>query len=275
MIGQDMLLRISNKLIEKDSFPHILILEGQEGSGRRTISNEIGKMLDSVVIEAGVSVSDVRSMIENCHKMVNRTLHIIPEADTMSVAAQNAMLKVIEEPPNDCYFILTVQNKNALLDTILSRSTHYKMEAYTEQELREYIDTINVDDGTADTMLMLSDTIGQIKQLAEIDVQAFMNYVELVIDNIAEVTGANSFKIAEKIALKKDSDGYDLKMFFKAFMILCLHRMEENKDSLDIVKYSRGLTITSHYLVECGIRGVSKPMLMDNWILDIRKEWMK
>ena len=48
-------------------------------------------------------------------------IYIIPDADTMNIAAQNALLKTIEEPPEYVVIILLVQNIGAMLPTILSR----------------------------------------------------------------------------------------------------------------------------------------------------------
>ena len=49
-------------------------------------------------------------------------IYILVNAHLMSVQAQNAILKVLEEPPAYVRFILTVENKSALLPTVLSRS---------------------------------------------------------------------------------------------------------------------------------------------------------
>ena len=51
-----------------------------------------------------------------------RKVFIVNDADTMTVQAQNALLKVLEEPPQYAVFILLSQNKEALLDTVLSRA---------------------------------------------------------------------------------------------------------------------------------------------------------
>jgi hypothetical protein len=45
-------------------------------------------------------------------------------ADTLTVSAQNQILKVLEEPPQDTYFILYSPKKRSVLQTILSRTIH-------------------------------------------------------------------------------------------------------------------------------------------------------
>ena len=50
---------------------------------------------------------------------------IIENADRMQTGVRNALLKILEEPPEDCIFILLTSNKNAIMQTILSRVRPY------------------------------------------------------------------------------------------------------------------------------------------------------
>lgn len=50
-----------------------------------------------------------------------RKVYILPEADAMNPSAQNAFLKLLEEPPPFVTFILCVRNREALLETVRSR----------------------------------------------------------------------------------------------------------------------------------------------------------
>ena len=50
-----------------------------------------------------------------------RGVHIIAEADLMNAQAQNAMLKILEEPPSHAVFILLADNPEMLLETVRSR----------------------------------------------------------------------------------------------------------------------------------------------------------
>ena len=73
---------------------------------------------------------------------------------------------------------------------------------------------------------------------------------------------ANAFKIPSKVALKEDAEGYDLRLFWKAFM----------KISFDVGRYN-GIYTTSKYLQKLRVKGINRSMLMDNWILEIRELW--
>ena len=94
----------------------------------------------------------------------------------------------------------------------------------------------------------------------------FDDYIKLVVDNIADVEPCNALKISSQVALKPEQEGYDLKLFFKAIMHESLIRLEENP-----LKYSYFVSTTSKYLRQCGIKGVAKGMLFDNWVLEMGK----
>lgn len=208
-------------------------------------------------------------MIEDAYRVNTRTFYIIPDADTMSIAAKNAILKVTEEPPNNAYFIMTLQDLSNTLATIKSRGTVFNMEYYSAQEIGDYY-TQNYDADLNDIILDICETPGEVDLLKTFGVYEFYSYVETVVDNIAEVSGANSFKIGEKIAFKAtDTDKYDLPLFWKAFNKVCVQRLRE-----DPIRYAHGVKTTSKYLQELRINGVNKSSTFDMWLLAIREEWI-
>ncbi len=69
-----------------------------------------------------------------------RGVHIIAEADLMNAQAQNAMLKVLEEPPSHAVFVLLADNPEMLLETVRSRCETVVLtpeEAVLEEKLVE------------------------------------------------------------------------------------------------------------------------------------------
>ena len=58
-----------------------------------------------------------------------RKVYVLLEAQTMSEQAQNALLKILEEPPENVLFLLTVPSASALLATVRSRSQLLALEA--------------------------------------------------------------------------------------------------------------------------------------------------
>ena len=56
-----------------------------------------------------------------------RKVYIIRRAETMNPPAQNALLKVLEEPPSYCSFVLLTENSGALLQTVRSRCVEVRV----------------------------------------------------------------------------------------------------------------------------------------------------
>ncbi len=273
MIGQKELIVTLDKLIADNNLPHFIIITGTKGSGKKLLASHVAENISDCVATVDINVDAIRDMIETSYKVVKKSVYIIPDADTMSLPAKNALLKVTEEPPNNAYFIMTLEDAYNTLQTIRSRGTIFTMQNYTQEELLEFINSKfeNVS-GSGDwrqSVLKIAQTPGEIKELTKFDIDEFYKFVELVVDNIADSVLANTFKISDKLALAKDAEGYDLKLFFKAFTTICLQRMTGE----DAPKYAKGVSITSGALRDININGISKQMLVDDWILEMRKAW--
>lgn len=103
---------------EKNIHPDILLFEG-EGRAR---SFHIG------------TVRELRSQAFVYPNEANAKVFVLRNVQDMSVQAQNALLKILEEPPASVIFILTCENKSMLLDTILSRVSVLTLELPTVEQ---------------------------------------------------------------------------------------------------------------------------------------------
>ncbi|MBR3867166.1 MAG: hypothetical protein IKM54_05180 [Butyricicoccus sp.] len=89
---------------------------------------------DLIVIDEGdgeIKVDTARRIRDEANIRPNeggRKVFLIRHADRMNPAAQNALLKVLEEPPRDVFFILTAAQPGTILQTIRSRCTIYHLE---------------------------------------------------------------------------------------------------------------------------------------------------
>ncbi len=64
-------------------------------------------------------------------------IFIIKDAETMNISAQNALLKILEEPPTGVRFILCCDNAVSMLETIRSRATVYSLISDNQPDEKE------------------------------------------------------------------------------------------------------------------------------------------
>ncbi len=152
--GNEKIMNRLGILLDSGRFPHAIILEGEQGIGKKTLARLIAAALvcrgedkpcmhctqcrkasenihpdifEYVASGAVHSfhVNTVRQIINDAYIRPNEAdykVYILGNADCMNESAQNAILKILEEPPAYAVFILTVQSKSVLLNTVLSRA---------------------------------------------------------------------------------------------------------------------------------------------------------
>lgn len=119
---------------------HAFIYAGQRGTGRHRAALETAKQLTGNNVADIIEVTNERfdssssaknltvQAVRNARSDVyikpysDKKVYIFPEADKINIQGQNALLKVLEEPPPYCVFILVAENENVLLPTIRSRA---------------------------------------------------------------------------------------------------------------------------------------------------------
>lgn len=251
MIGQKYLRQ---QIDSMDNVPPFIILVGQRGSGRRLIANYIADRLDCELVEAdGHGMSDIDGIMQQAYFINDVAVYYLHDADMMSVAAKNSTLKLCEEPPNLAHIIFSIQDLSMMLDTIRSRAIILFMDKYTKEELEEY-STMTYQ---TDEVNVVCETPGDVDLMHGKD--GFWEYVNKVYSGINEVSLANSFRIAEKIALKDEEDKFDLRLFWKAYITMCIVDGE-----------ALAAKHTTHCINKLKIRGINKQQLFDMWLFKIR-----
>lgn len=266
MIGQHCLLKQIFTQVQHGIFPRFSIIVGDTGSEKNDIAHYISNLLDAHCVDVpDVKVETIRTIIDEAYKIKTTTVYNIQDADGMSLQARNALLKVTEEPPNKAYFVMVLEDENNTLATIRSRGVIYELEPYSKDELMTYCtEAHNLSSEDCELVLRLANNPGDVDVLVSYKASEFYNFVEKVIDNIALVGLANAFKISQSIKFKDtDEKGYDLKIFFKVFCLVCFDK-----------QYYKGLLETSRYLSTLHIKTVNKNMVFDSWVTRIREVWI-
>lgn len=141
-----------NKKAFAEAFAKAMLCREEPGIGcdRCVICNKIehGNHEDLISIEAdGRSIKDeVVEMLQNrlrTKPFGERNIAIISDADTMTLRAQNRLLKTLEEPPPGVVIILLSENTEHLTQTVLSRCVKYRLQ-YFDRDIDPQIKEIAV-----------------------------------------------------------------------------------------------------------------------------------
>lgn len=274
IIGQNKIIKWVDNLTA-DAFPHFIVLIGPKGSGKRMIAKYMADKLSAISIDCDIKVDAVRNAITLASTVETPIVYCFANADTMRAEAKNALLKITEEPPKNAYFIFTVVDESTLLDTIKSRATVIRLDPYTVDDMREMAAAMisDADDLTNEEKIafrnafLTAETPYELKQMFKYGSDFFV-YVDLVMNNIAEVEEANAFKSGVKLAFHNEDDKYDLGLFWKAFIHDCLDCIDE-----DPLHYAEGIIVTDKYYKKQAQLGVNLQQLYDSWVFEIREVW--
>jgi DNA polymerase-3 subunit gamma/tau len=108
---------------------------------------EEGSILDVVEIDAASNngVDSIRSLIEESNftpTTAKYRVYIIDEVHMLSIAAFNALLKTLEEPPPHVIFILATTEVHKLLPTILSRCQRFDFRRIAPEDIAERLEDV-------------------------------------------------------------------------------------------------------------------------------------
>lgn len=163
------------------SLPHAVLLTGPIGAGLGTLAQhmaqENGELLVHVQPEAkrtgslaAISTERVRQLYtETRSRQSKASFVIIDDADTMTQSAQNALLKLLEEPNESIHFILTSHSPDRLLATIRSRVRMLAVPPLSTLESRRLLRSIGITDALAEQRLLyVADGLpAELRRLAE------------------------------------------------------------------------------------------------------------
>lgn len=150
-----------------------LSFSGKEGTGKKLValsflrellgiseSDDIRKNPDLFLIEKEdemIKADDIRALINFSgikSYLGGKKAVLIDNAENMNKNAQNALLKILEEPPKGEFIILITKDFEELLPTIRSRVTNIRFQDLKDEEMREIFPNIteeilSVADGSA------------------------------------------------------------------------------------------------------------------------------
>lgn len=201
IIGQEQLKEHLQNAISMNKVSHAYIINGERSSGKEFIARIFAMTLqcekggtepcgechsckqalsnnqpDIIYISHEkpntIGVEDIRGQINNDIGIKPysspRKIYIMNEGEKMTVQAQNALLKTLEEPPEYAVILILTTNVEALLPTILSRCVTLHMKPVSDALVKKYLmEELGVPDYKANICVAFArGNIGKAKLLA-------------------------------------------------------------------------------------------------------------
>lgn len=187
---------------------HALLLAGSVGTGKTHIADELARqLLGAKSLEnhayfrvvtpkkGSIPIEQIRDLIgffqlKVPDSMAIKRVAIIQDADTMGHEAQNALLKLLEEPPADSVLILTSAEPQSLLTTIRSRLQTLTLPNPNTAQLTEHFVTAGHDKTAVSAALLRSGTnIAAAKALLNVDTKE-----DDMLQLVKQVLGGSSYE---------------------------------------------------------------------------------
>ena len=173
ILGNEMIKEYFERTLANGQISHAYILTGEAGMGRKTLAKTFAMTLlceenhskndpcgqchsciqfqtdnhpDVIYVthaKEGIGVDDIREQINGTVQVKPYSspykIYIVDEAEKMTVQAQNALLKTLEEPPSYVVILLLTTRSDSFLPTILSRCITLKLKPLYDEVIRDYL----------------------------------------------------------------------------------------------------------------------------------------
>lgn len=248
IIGHEQIQEHFRNAARTGNVSHAYILSGEAGMGRKSLANAFALNLlcekglpdpcmqchackqvltgghpDLIYVThekpASIGVDDIREQINDTILIRPYSsyykIYIVDEAEKMTVQAQNALLKTIEEPPSYAVILLLTTNQDVFLPTILSRCVQLKLKPLKDVVVKEYlIQSLGVEEGQAeifaafargnlgkaihlagseDFKLMYGELLHMLKHLKEADISELLEYIHKFKEDGLDINGCLDF----------------------------------------------------------------------------------
>lgn len=221
MIGQD---RLKKSINTWRNLPMFMIIEGSKGSGRKTLVRYIAKRFEADSIVVGTSVEDVRNIIQDAQSIFKPRIYVI-DGNALSMAALNSLLKIAEEPPQNCHIAMIVDSINNALPTLASRAKTLTMLPYTTDDKLAFIqnhkriEKDNIDSRTLVDYCLLASNLAMLDEILTYGAEEIFEKVTTFFDLIWGASESNSLKVTNWLKFKdSDTDKIEPILFFKCLL---------------------------------------------------------
>lgn len=252
--GQRFAKKYLSNSIKSNMISHAYMFEGPSGVGKNTMARELAAILlemenlfnspDYIEITPdgnSIKIAQIRKLQSDILVKPYKSykIYVIDEAQKMTVEAQNALLKTLEEPPKYAIIILITNNKESLLDTIKSRCEIIKFTPIPLVEVADYLTQTGVDKNRAS--LLANFSRGSMQKAIELseseDFHIMRDEVQKYVETFLTGSMLDIMDIQSSIEKYKDNITNVLDLLINYFRDIMM--VKENVDSSMIINLDR------------------------------------
>ena len=252
--GQNFAKKYLTNSIKSNMVSHAYMFEGPNGIGKNTMARELAAILlemenlfnspDYIEIKPdgnSIKIAQIRKLQSDILVKPYKSykIYVIDEAQKMTVEAQNALLKTLEEPPKYAIIILITDNKESLLDTIKSRCEIIKFTPIPLVEVADYLTQTGVDKNRAS--LLANFSRGSMQKAIELseseDFHIMRDEVQKYVETFLTGSMLDIMDIQNSIEKYKDNITNVLDLLVNYFRDIMM--VKENVDSSMIINLDR------------------------------------
>jgi DNA polymerase-3 subunit delta' len=248
IIGQDIAVKSLKNIISQHQARGAYLFLGPDGTGKRTTALEFAKTLncENITLDAcdrcipcnkinsmnhpdvfmvfpenrfgSIKIGKIREVIYQSSLKPyegKKRIFVINDAESMTEEAQNAFLKLLEEPPENHIFILTASNIAGLFSTVVSRCKILKFYLLGSNQIQEFLILAGIDQEKATLFShMAMGSLGRAMDYKEKDIIAQRDRM------------VNDFFLRRSVLLREDvlNENVDKDPEESLYLLLCWYR---------------------------------------------------